>query len=135
MGIKEWIETENGILLELIVFVLGGIAYGAREILFRGYTHWTMVLTGGACILTFYLLSDWMMSMPLVAAALVGAAIITLYEFSVGYIVNVRLGWDVWDYSREKFNVMGQICPMFSLVWFSLSFTWLGAIRVIRLFL
>lgn len=135
MGIKEWIETENGILLELIVFVLGGIAYGAIEILFRGYTHWTMVLTGGACILTFYLLSDWMMSMPLVAAALVGAAIITLYEFSVGYIVNVRLGWDVWDYSREKFNVMGQICPMFSLVWFSLSFTWLGAIRVIRLFL
>ena len=135
MGIKEWIETENGILLELIVFVLGGIAYGAMEILFRGYTHWTMVLTGGACILTFYLLSDWMMSMPLVAAALVGAAIITLYEFSVGYIVNVRLGWDVWDYSREKFNVMGQICPMFSLVSFSLSFTWLGAIRVIRLFL
>ena len=135
MGIKEWIETENGILLELIVFVLGGIANGAMEILFRGYTHWTMVLTGGACILTFYLLSDWMMSMPLVAAALVGAAIITLYEFSVGYIVNVRLGWDVWDYSREKFNVMGQICPMFSHVWFSLSFTWLGAIRVIRLFL
>jgi len=135
MGIKEWIETENGILIEAVVFLLGGIAYGSMEILFRGYTHWTMVLTGGACVLTFYLLSDWMLAMPLIAAALVGAAIITLYEFSVGYVVNVRLGWDVWDYSRERFNIMGQICPLFSLIWFGISFTWMGAIRVIRYFL
>ena len=45
-------------ILEILVFVLGGSAYGLMEILFRGHTHWTMVITGGACILTLYLLAD-----------------------------------------------------------------------------
>lgn len=31
--------------MELIVFVLGGIFYGLTEVLYRGYTHWSMVLT------------------------------------------------------------------------------------------
>ena len=65
-------------VLELTVFLLGGWAYAMMEILFRGYTHWTMVLTGGACILTLYIMSDWLLSQPIVVAALAGAIIITL---------------------------------------------------------
>ena len=30
-----------------IVFLIGGISYGIMEILFRGYTHWSMLVTGG----------------------------------------------------------------------------------------
>ena len=74
---------------------MGGAAYGLLETLFRGYTHWTMVLTGGACVLTLYLLSGWLLSMNLVLSAMAGAVIITIYEFCVGVIVNLRLGWDV----------------------------------------
>ena len=29
------------------LFFLGGIGYAGLEILWRGYTHWTMALTGG----------------------------------------------------------------------------------------
>ena len=64
-------------ILEILVFVLGGSAYGLMEILFRGHTHWTMVITGGACILTLYLLSGWLMSIPLILAAASGALIVT----------------------------------------------------------
>ena len=71
-------------ILEILVFVLGGSAYGLMEILFRGHTHWTMVITGGACILTLYLLSGWLMSIPLILAAASGALIVTAYE-SVSY--------------------------------------------------
>lgn len=118
-------------IFELIVFALGGSAYGLMEILFRGYTHWTMVITGGACVLTLYLLLGWFMSIPLIAAALTGALIITLYEFCVGMIVNVRLGWQVWDYSSLPGNVMGQICPVFTAAWFILCLAFLGLVRLL----
>lgn len=70
-----------------------------------------MVVTGGACVLTFYLLYGWMTTMPLVLAALAGAAIITAYEFAVGMIVNVQLGWQVWDYSQIPGKYSGTDLP------------------------
>ena len=36
-------------------------------------------------------------------------------------IVNIILQWNVWDYSNVPFNVMGQICLPFSIIWFFLS--------------
>ena len=117
-------------LLEIIVFILGGISYAMIEILFRGHTHWTMVLTGGACILTIYVLSGWWINVPLVVGALASAMIITFYEFCVGILVNLRLGWQVWDYSDMPGNVLGQVCPTFSAIWFLLCLIFLGIVRL-----
>lgn len=117
-------------LLEIIVFILGGISYAMIEILFRGHTHWTMVLTGGACILTIYVLSGWWINVPLVVGALASAMIITFYEFCVGILVNLRLGWQVWDYSDMPGNILGQICPTFSAIWFLLCLIFLGIVRL-----
>lgn len=133
MSMREWISSENSIWVEIAVFVLGGAAYGMIEILFRGYTHWTMVLTGGACILTLYILLGWLSALPLVLGALAGAAIITAYEFAVGCIVNLKLGWHVWDYSSMEGNILGQICPLFSAAWFLLCFLFLGTVRILSL--
>lgn len=100
------------------------------EILFRGHTHWTMVLTGGACILTMYMLSGWLLGLPLIVGALAGALIITFYEFVVGVIVNISLGWQVWDYSAMPCNILGQICPTFTAIWFVLCFVFLGIVKL-----
>ena len=116
--------------MEIAVFVLGGIAYGSIEVLFRGHTHWSMVLTGGACVLTLYLLEEWLLNLPLVLAAMAGAAIITTYEFCVGFIVNIKLGWEVWDYSTLPGNIMGQICPAFTTAWFVLCLVFLGIVKI-----
>jgi len=131
MSMREWIADENSIWTELMVFALGGTAYALIEILFRGFTHWTMVLTGGACVLTLYLLLGWLAEMPLGLAALAGAVMITVYEFSVGCIVNLHLGWNVWDYSAMTGNLLGQICPVFTAIWFVLCFLFLGAVRLL----
>lgn len=131
MSEKIFESETNSIIIELLVFTLGGVCYGLVEILFRGYTHWSMVLTGGACILTFYLLDEWLSALPLVPAALIGAAIITLYELCVGLVVNVGFKMNVWDYSDVPGNFMGQICPVFSIAWFLLSFVFLGILRLI----
>ena len=117
-------------LLEILVFILGGVAYAMIEVLFRGHTHWTMVLTGGACVLTMYMMSEWLLDIPLIASALTGALIITMYELVVGLIVNIRLGWSVWDYSDMPGNILGQICPTFSAIWFLLCLIFLGIIKL-----
>ena len=117
-------------ILELLVFILGGTAYGLMETLFRGHTHWTMVITGGACVLTLFMLHGWLMNIPLTAAAAVGALVVTVYEFFVGIIVNVQFGWHVWDYSAQPGNIMGQICPLFTAIWFLLCFAFFGIVRI-----
>ena len=43
--------------MEVLIFIVGAAGYAGVEYLYRGYTHWTMVLTGGACLLAFYCLS------------------------------------------------------------------------------
>ena len=41
----------------LLIYALGAELYGAIEILWRGRTHWTMLLCGGVCFTIMYLIS------------------------------------------------------------------------------
>lgn len=102
----------------LILLLVGGIAYILIELLFRGHTHWTMFLVGGLCFLLLGAINEvipW--EMPLWMQSIIGAVIITLIEFVSGCIINLWLGWNVWDYSNLPFNVFGQICLPFSFIW------------------
>ena len=54
--------------------------------------------------------------MNIAVQAALGTAFITAAELAVGLVVNRALGWQVWDYSREFGNVLGQICPLFSFL-------------------
>ena len=102
---------------ELIVFMIGAAGYSILETLWRGYTHWTMALTGGVCFLLIYLMNSKLHAALLFKSA-IGAVIITITELGVGLIVNVLLGWKVWDYSCLPFNFKGQICMLYSFLWF-----------------
>ena len=64
-------------------------------------------------------------------AAAMGALIITCYEFFVGMVVNLRLGWDVWDYSALPRNVLGQICPAFTGIWFAICLAFFGTVKLL----
>lgn len=103
----------------LLVYIIGAGLYGLIELLWRGWTHWTMLVCGGACFTLMYLISGF--AVPLWAKCLLSALVISTVEFCTGYLVNITLGWNVWDYSDRAFNIMGQICPMFSLIWLVLS--------------
>ena len=73
---------------DIAIFTIGGLSYALIEILWRGYTHWTM-----------------------------GAAIITAIEFAAGCIVNLWLQMDVWDYSFLPLNLFGQVCLLYTFLW------------------
>lgn len=104
----------------LMCFAVGGVTYGLLEVVVRGYTHWSMVLTGGTVLVLFNLINQTR-NIPVLIKCLLGMTIITSLEFGVGMLVNVAAGWNVWDYSDKPLNLMGQICPQFSAVWFLVS--------------
>lgn len=51
----------------------------------------------------------------------ISSVLITLIEFISGCIINIRFNLNVWDYSNMPFNILGQICIPFMILWFFLS--------------
>lgn len=101
---------------------IGGAVYVLLEMLWRGYSHWTMFLLGAVCFVLLGAVNEFFeWDTPLILQMFCGCAIITALEFVTGCIVNLWLGWDVWDYSRYKFNVLGQISLRSSAGWYFLS--------------
>ena len=106
----------------IVLFLIGGAAYFGIEILWRGYSHWTMFLLGGLCFVIVGALNNWLpWEMDIEKQAGIGAIIITVLEFIVGVMVNLVLKWNVWDYSLLPFNILGQISLPFTLIWIVLS--------------
>lgn len=106
----------------LILFLAGGNLYGFIEVVSRGYTHWTMLFVGGISFIFLGLINEiisW--EMPLIEQMIIGSVVITFLEFITGCVVNLWLGWNVWDYSDVEFNILGQICLKYSMYWFFLS--------------
>ncbi len=103
------------------LFVLGSFLYSLLEVLWRGYTHWSMALTGGACLILMYRTDIKFEKDSLFKKCLFGSVIITSLEFIVGCIVNILFKWKIWDYSHSAFNILGQICLPFTILWFFIS--------------
>ena len=104
------------------LFFVGATIYVIIENLYRGYSHWTMFLLGGICFIALGLINEvipW--DMPLLLQMFIGGVIITVLEFITGCVVNLWLGWNVWDYSELPFNLWGQISLFSSIVWVGLS--------------
>lgn len=104
----------------IIAFLLGGVLYVIIELLYRGRSDVSMAFAGGFSFLLLHALFV-RRPMPLLLKCIVGALIITSVEFIAGYIVNIRMKRNVWDYSNEKFNLYGQICLRFSCAWAALT--------------
>ena len=105
----------------LSFFAIGAVGYGILELLWRGYTHWTMLLAGGICAVIFSYTAEILCDKPLIYKAVLCALAITSVEFIFGVIFNVFYGMKIWDYSKMPFNVLGQICLLFSAMWCGLS--------------
>ena len=114
--------TKNRVLRQSTVFLFGAFVYGSFEILWRGYTHPTMLLLGGACFSMIYFFErDTFLSERRIFKHFMYALIITFAEFVFGLFLNILLGLDIWDYSDLPLNILGQICVPFYFLWVLLS--------------
>lgn len=109
--------------MEILLFLIGGSIYSWIEILWRGFTHWSMFLLGGACFVIMGLLNEhkFQWNQSLCGQSVISAVVITVLEFLTGCIVNLWLGWEVWDYSELTCNFLGQISLIYFLLWIPLS--------------
>lgn len=105
----------------LVLFLIGGIVYVLIEISYRGYSHISMFLVGGLCFVLISFLNEFPFKISLVLQMIISCLLITGIELITGIIVNIFLHLNVWDYSLEKFNFLGQICLKASITWFFLS--------------
>lgn len=109
-------------LRPLVLIGIGGLIYAMIELVFRGRTHWTMLIVGGLCFWLIGLVNEvipW--EVVFWKQCLLGSLIVTVVEFFFGCIINLGLGWNVWDYSNLPLNLLGQICLPFSLLWILIS--------------
>lgn len=104
------------------LFWFGGATYVALEVLWRGYSHWTMLLLAGVLFIIIGLLNEiWSWNLKFRYQVLISTIIATVLELFTGFIVNICLGWNVWDYSNVPFNFLGQICLPYTFLWVILS--------------
>ncbi|MBE7032612.1 MAG: hypothetical protein E7406_00105 [Ruminococcaceae bacterium] len=105
------------------LFLIGGLGYPIIELLWRGYTHPSMGILGGFCLIAIWLINEICKERAIWFRAILCSATITGLELLTGILVNIVLKLNVWNYSDRFLNIMGQICPLFSLLWFCLSYT------------
>lgn len=109
----------------VLLFILGAVGYAAMETIWRGHTHWSMMIAGGLCFILFSLAAEALRGRSILLKAVTCAVGVTAIEFIFGVVFNIYLGMGVWDYSHVPFNIMGQICPMFSLLWVGIAIAFL----------
>lgn len=115
-------ETEDRTLKNVFLFMLGGFLYYFLEIAVRGYSHYSMIICGGLAFLLSGMLNQvFGFQIALISQMVLSACIITALEFVTGLIFNVWLEIGVWDYSAVPYNLMGQICLPYSMLWLVLS--------------
>ena len=112
-------------VLSVLMWTWGGAAYFLLEVAYktaRGEPErisWTMlVLAAILCIPIERAGAEMPWDVPLWMQAAGCAVLVTATELIAGLILNVWLGLGVWDYSNQPGHVLGQICPVFGLLWF-----------------
>lgn len=49
--------------------------------------------------------------------SLLAMSVATIVELVVGIVTHKILGTRLWNYTEEKGNILGYVCPRFSLIW------------------
>ncbi len=101
----------------VFLWAIGGILYYSFEMIFRGFSHWSMFVLGGICLLFFWKQGQWChWNDPMWLQIIRCTLFVTACEFTTGIIVNKWLHWAVWDYSDQPFQLFGQICLPFAVI-------------------
>ena len=110
----------------LILWMITGMLYYIVEGIWRigngGWANIVMLPIGGLCgvlvgslhkIPRFY-------SMRVITQALLGTCIVLTIELLTGIVLNRWLGLQIWDYTGQPGNIMGQICLPYGVLWFAI---------------
>lgn len=112
-------------LHDIFIFYIIGVTYIFIEVLFRGYSHYSMFILAGICALFIDKLNNtYSFDMDLLLQCTMSTIYCSLLEGLFGIILNIGLNLNIWDYSNLNTPTFfhGQVSLVFSLAWFFLSF-------------
>ncbi|MBR1817019.1 MAG: hypothetical protein IJ763_10045 [Lachnospiraceae bacterium] len=131
----------KSIIEDLIIWCTGGLLYFYLEIWFRNYSHYSMIICGGVCFLLVgrigrrIIKNETGILKMIFKIMLYGGLIITSLEFLTGVVVNIIFDLNVWSYSGLRYNLYGQVCLVYSLLWSLLSLVCVYLEGIIRNFI
>lgn len=99
------------------VFAIGAVGYSVIELLWRGHTHWSMSVAGGICFSLITAIEKKFPDIRYLYKCIMGSISITAVELAFGVVFNMLLDKNVWDYSGIKFNLLGQVCLLYTVLW------------------
>ncbi len=109
---------------KILWLIIGGLVYYAIEGFWRipengGWANIAMLFVGGLC----FVLVGSINQVPAFYGksmrfqAVFGALLVLIVEFISGCILNLWLGMGIWDYSNMPFNILGQVCLLYGILW------------------
>ncbi len=104
-----------------LLFSIGAVSYGLIEVVWRGRTHPSMLLAGGICFCGMDLINRKLKNAHPIYKCVLSSGLITSVELVFGCIFNIILKQNVWDYRNIPFNLFGQVCLLYSVLWGLLS--------------
>ena len=106
---------------KLGLFLSCGFIYCMIEILFRGWSHWSMfILTGFLGVFCVDSINNTLsFDCDYIVQILISTILCTIGEGISGIILNVWLQLNVWDYSKMAFGTFffGQCNVIFCVAW------------------
>ena len=96
--------SEDFKVRNLLKILFGGVGYGLIEVIWRGHTHPSMVITGGICFSMICAINGKLSARPLLLRSTACAFGVTVIELCVGILVNRVFQMSVWDYSDKWLN-------------------------------
>lgn len=97
---------------------------------FMGYTSLWMIPIGGYVGIITHLINLFFASIFI--KMIMFMILITILEYISGLLLNAIFDLNLWDYSNSKFNIDGQICIQYSLLWFLLAYPALWFDNILR---
>lgn len=115
-------QNSNNTLKYFTLFIIGGITYYFMEIVYRGYSHFSMIIVGGICFILIGAINEVSnKQIPLLLQMILSVLIVDTIELISGIFLNRILLLNIWDYSNLRFNFLGQVSLRSSIAWFFLS--------------
>lgn len=112
---------------------LGGSIYYGIELAYRGFSHWSMFLLGGICMIFISKQGQWCQwKDPLWLQVSRCTLFVMCSEFITGLIVNKWMKWGVWDYSQLRYQIFGQVCLVFTAIFAVLCLLGIGICRLLE---
>lgn len=125
------------IVIASTLFVIGSLIGWVGELFFRRFVSQKKWMNPGfltgpylpiygfgvVCLyavsnISFGIEAEWL---DVIIHILLIGVLMTVVEFIAGLIFIKGLKVNLWDYSNRKGNIMGIICPLFSLIWLAVG--------------